>query len=260
MDKVKPILKALLFGAIMLLFFICSALIAKALKLSQNNTFIFQGGMMLLSTIVPLFYIGAKKYDASDIGLNKINRTNLKKVLFYIPLIVALPLLLIYFNKKVTIESILVQLFFYISVAVATEVYFRGLIQKEFRGHYNVIVTLLIVSVLYAVCNMFYFNRITYMRHIIIFSGASFAIAAILGMIIESKGSIIFTAIFNVIYLLLSTNSIREAKKLILTQGLCLAVLFLYGLFLIITYMKNDKKEKIENKETFNEEGNIELE
>lgn len=259
MDKVKPILKALLFGAIMLLFFICSALIAKALKLTQNRTYLFQAGFMLLSTIVPLFYIGSKKYGASDIGFNKINGKNLKSLLFYLPLVIALPLLLIGFNKSASIKSLLIQAVFYGSVAIATEIYFRGLIQKEFRGHLHIFISLIIIAIIYAVCNMYYFNRITYMKHIIIFSLASFAIACILGMIIESKGNIIFTFIFNTIYLLLSTNCIRSAKKLILNQGICLSVLFVYGLFLLITYMKKDKQEKIENKETFDEEGNIEL-
>ena len=89
MEKVKPILKALLFGAIMLLFFICSSLIAKSIKLSKNRTFIFQGGMMLLSTIIPIFYIGVKQYDKADIGFNKINASSLKKLLFYIPFVIA---------------------------------------------------------------------------------------------------------------------------------------------------------------------------
>ena len=260
MEKVKPILKALLFGAIMLLFFICSSLIAKSIKLSKNRTLIFQGGMMLLSTIIPIFYIGSKQYDKSDIGFNKINAASLKKLLFYVPFVIALGLLFISFNKSVSVKSLLVQAFFYISVAIAAEVYFRGVIQKEFRGKMHVLPSLIIVAVLYALCNMYYFNRITYMKHIIIFACASFAIAGILGIVIESTGNLLFTIIFNALYLLIGANYVADGKKIFLAQALALTVLFFYGLYLLIFYMKKDKEAKIENKETFDNEGNIELE
>lgn len=249
MEKIKPVLKALLFGAIVLLFFICSSLIAKALKLSQNRTLVFQGGMMLLSTIIPIFYIGSKKYDRSDIGFNKISLESLKKLLFYIPLIIAIGLLFISFKKNTSVKSLIVQLFFYISVAIALEVYFRGVIQKEFRGKMHILPALIIIAVLYAACNMYYFNRITYSKYIMIFVGSSFAIAGILGIIIESKGSLIFTIIFNVLYLLIGVNFTGGGKKLFLGQALALSVLFIYGLYLLIIYMKKDKEPKIETEE-----------
>lgn len=247
MEKVKPIIKALLFGAIMLLFFICSSLIAKALKLSANRTYIFQGGMMLLSTIVPIFYIGCKEYGASDIGLNKINLKSLKGLLFYLPLIVALCMLIISFNKKVTAKSLIIQLFYYGSVAVAAEIYFRGLIQKEFRGKYNIILTIIIVGLLYSLTNLYYYGRLSYLKHILIFSMGSFALAGINCMMVEKKGNIVITGIFNALYLLIGINYIADGKRLLLGQGLCWLVLLIYGLFLLLTYLKPSKpKEEIE--------------
>ena len=248
MEKVKPVIKALLFGAIMLLFFVGSSLIAKALKLSTNRTYIFQGGMMLLSTVVPIFYIGCKNYGASDIGLNKLNSKNLKGLLFYLPLIVALCMLFVSFNTKTSTKSLIVQLFFYISVAVATEVYFRGLIQKEFRGKINLIVSFFVIGLLYALTNLYYFGRLSYLKYILIFSMGSFVLAGINGMIIEKKGNIIITGIFNALYLLMGINHVIGGKKLLLGQGLCWLVLFIYGLFLLITYLKpsKPKEEKVE--------------
>lgn len=260
MDKVKPILKALLFAAIMLLFILGSSLIAKALKLSTNRTYIFQGGVILLSTIVPIFYIGMKKYDKADIGFNKISLSSFKTLLFYIPFVIAIGLLFISFNKSVSVKSLIVQTFFFGSVAIAAEVYFRGVIQKEFRGKMHVLPSLIIIAVLYALCNMYYFNRVTYMKHIIVFACASFAIAGILGIVIESKGNLFFTIIFNALFLLIGANYIADGKRILLAQALALTVLFAYGLYLLLFYMKKDKEAKVENKETFDSEGNIELE
>ena len=245
MEKVKPIIKALLFGAIMLLFFICSSLIAKALKLSANRTYIFQGGMMLLSTVVPIFYIGVKGYGAADIGLNKFSSKSLKGLLFYLPLVVALCMLLISFNTKVAAKSLVIQLFYYGSVAIATEIYFRGLIQKEFRGKYNIIVVIVIVGLLYALTNLYYYGRLSYLKHILIFSMGSFALAGLNAMVIEKKGNIIITIIFNALYLLLGINYIANGKRLLLGQGLCWLVMFAYGVFLLFTYLKHSKPKEV---------------
>jgi membrane protease YdiL (CAAX protease family) len=265
MDKFKAILKALLFGAIMLLFLVGSALIAKALKLSQNRTYIFQGGMVLLSVIIPVFYIGHKNYSAAGVGLNKPTGKIMKHLLFYLPLL-SVCALVIAFNKNVGVKSLIVQGFFYGSVAIAAEIYFRGIIQTELRGKFNVLVGLIFVAILYAACNLYYFNRITSIKHVLVLSVFSFAVAGILGIIIESKGNIIFTIIFNAIYLVLTINY-TSGKKLVLSQGICLGILFIYGLFLLITYFKANKPEKVEEEtdtkelenQGFDENGNMEL-
>ena len=262
MDKVKPILKALLFSAIMLLFYICSYYIAKALKLSVNRTYVFQGGMMLLSTLVPLFYIGVKQYGGEDVGLNKVNMKSLKGLLFYIPLILAICALFLAFKKNVPTKSLLVQLFFYLSAALAAEIYFRGLIQKEFRDHHHVVVALVIISLLYAVTNLYYYGRITGIKVILVLSCGQVAVAGINGIIIEKKGNLFFTTIFNALYVLVGANYIANGKKILLAQGLSWVVLLIYGLFLLITFLKpsKPKEEEVAEVEEKNPEEEVVLE
>ena len=268
MDKLKSIIKALLFGAIMLLFLVCPILIAKAMKLSGNRALIFQGGIALLSILVPIFYIGHKNYSAGEVGFNKPTKPIMKRLLFYFPLFLPLLALLIAFNKNVGMKTLVVQAFYVGSLAIALEVYFRGLIQTELRGKFNVLVALIIVAILYAGFNMYYFKRITSYKQIILTVAFSFCVAGITGIVIESKGNLIFTILFNAIYLLLTINFTGGGKKLLLSQGICMAILFVYGLYLLVLYFKDNKKEKVEepeqieesSKDEFDENGNITLE
>lgn len=270
MDKFKSILKALLFGTIMLLFLICPALISKALKLSSNRALIFQGGMALLSIIVPLFYIGHKNYSSSDIGFNKPTKAIMKRLLFYLPLFLPLCALIIAFNKNTGIKSLVVIAFYALSVSIALEVYFRGVIQKEFRGKFNVLLGLIIIALIYAGCNAYYFNRVTSYKHIMMLCAFSFCVAGITGIVIESKGNIILTVLFNTLYLLLTINYTGRGKMLLLSQGICMAILFVYGLYLLVLYFKDHKVEKVAepeeeqideaSNEEFDENGNITLE
>ena len=191
----------------------------------------------------------------------------MKLLLCYIPLFLPLAALFIAFNKNVGIKALIVQAFYAGTVAIALEVYFRGLIQKELRGKFNVLVALIIAAIIYAGCNMYYFNRVTSYKQIILICVFSFCVAGITGIVIESKGNIIFTFLFNVIYLLLTINFKGGGKKLLLSQGICMAILFVYGVYLLVLYFKNNEVEKIEEPEEqkdeesdFDEEGNITLE
>ena len=115
---------------------------------------------------------------------------------------------------------------------------------------------------------MYYFNRITSYKQIILICSFSFCVAGITGIVIESKGNIIFTILFNAIYLLLTISFTGGGKKLLLSQGICMGILFVYGVYLLVLYFKDHKVEKVVEPEAqeepkndeFDEEGNITLE
>ena len=253
MDKLKAILKSTLFGAIMLLFLALSAIIAKALKLSANRTYIFEGSFMLLSLIVPLLFVGSSNISFSEIGFNKPTKKIFKDVLYYLPLVVALVPILIFMRHKINVKSLVVMLYFYGCLAIAAEVYFRGLIQHFLRGKFNIIIVLAFASVLFALCNLYYLNRITYIKHILVLSVGSFALAGICGLIIEKKGLILFTIIFDALYLLFSASFIKSGKNMILGQGISCIILLIYGLYMLVFYFKEGKTNKQENKEEIEE-------
>ncbi len=260
MDKLKAMLKSILFGLIMLLFLALGAIIAKALDLSANRAYIFKGCFMLLSLIVPLLYTGSKKIDFSEIGFNKPNAKIMKGLAFYIPLIFALIPFVIIFNKNLGIKSMIVILFYYGCVAIAAEVYFRGVIQHLLRGKLKIIPMLFFVCFLYAICNMYYLYTVKSIKHILILCVGSFAICGLTATIIEKKGLILFNIIFNALCLFIGSNYKASGKKLIVIYFIFCVIVFVYWIYLFITYMKANKKEQIENKETFDEDGNIVLE
>lgn len=262
MDKFKALLKSLLFGLIMCLFLVVSALIAKGLKLSANRTYVFQGCFMLLSTLVPLLYAGSKEITGASLGLNKPTKKSFKDVLFYIPFLVAFIPLVIIFNKSGNIKGMVVAMFFYGCVAIAAEVYFRGLIQSILRDHFGIIPLVIICGFMFAACNAFYAVRVTNIKHIAVFVICSMAFAGVATMVIEAKGNILFLIIANALYFFLTACYDIPGKKLVLGEGICLAILFVYGVFMLVRYMKENKVEKpVEAKpeDEFNEEGNIDL-
>ena len=266
MDKLKALLKALLFGLIMCLFLVASALIAKGLKLSANRTYVFQGCFMLLSIMVPLLYAGSKDITGANLGLNKPTKKSFKNVLFYIPFLVALIPLIIVFNKNASMKSMVVAMFFYGCVAIAGEVYFRGLVQGILRKEFSIIPLVVICGLIYAACNAYYAVRLTNMKHIAILVIGSMAVGGVATMIIEAKGNILFLIILDALYFFLTACYDLPGKKLVLGQGICLAILFIYGVYMLVMYFKANKKEKqveepTENsvEDEFNEEGNIDL-
>ena len=251
MDKLKALSKSIIFASVMLLFLALSAIIAKAMKLSANRTYIFQGSIMLLSLIVPLFYIGSKGLKLKDLGFNKINKKSLISVLFYIPFIIAIALLAIQFKKVGSSKSLVVIFYYFFCLAIAAEVYFRGLIQHFLRDNFHIIAIVAICGILFACCNVYYLYKVTYMKHIAIFIVGSAAFAGVATMLIEKKGNIIFTIILNALYYFMSFNHATSGKKILLGQGICWVVLFAYGLCLLIPYMKGQKEDtnKLEDKE-----------
>ena len=212
---------------------------------------------MLLSIVVPLFFVGSQNISFTEIGFNKQNKNIFKDLLFYIPLLFSLIPLVIFMKRGTSLKTMAVMFYFYLCVAIAAEIYFRGLIQHFLRGKFNIFVALIFAAILFTACNLYYFNRINYIKHIIVLSLGMFGISLLTGLIIEKKGLLFFTMIFNALYFFLSAGFIKSGKRLVIGQGICLAILFVYGVFMLITYMKKDKKDKIDNKETFDEEGNI---
>lgn len=266
MDKLKAILKSLVFGLIMCVFLIASALIAKALKLTTNRTYIFQGCIMLLSIIVPLLFAGSKDIGGASIGLNMPTKKSLKDILFYIPFIVAFIPLVVVLDKSGGIKQMVVAMFFFGCVAIASEVYFRGLIQSLLRTKFSIIPLVVICGLIFAACNAYYFNRITNIKHIAILIICSMAFAGVATMVIEAKGNILVLIVIDALYFFLTAYHDLPAKKLIFGQGICLGILFIYGMYMLIRFMKENKKDEPvieENNEIddegFNEEGNIDL-
>lgn len=267
MDKVKDVLKTVVFGAIMLAFILISSFIAKALKLSTARTYVFQGGFILLSVLVPILYGCAKDYTYNDYGFYKQTKKEFKTLLFYIPLIVCLIPLIALFDRSTDKKMMIVSLFYYGTIALATEFYFRGVIQKILRGKTHIIFTFIYTAALLAACCAFYVNYITNYKHILILVMGLAGLSGVLCVVIENRGNLFITGIIECLFLFFATH-IAGGKRMLLGIGISCVVLLAYGLFILIKYLKDHKSErKIESFEVnlendndgFDENDNIDL-
>ena len=256
MDKLKAISKALLFGLIMLAFLALSALLAKLLKLSPARTYVFQGGMMLISTLVPLLYFAKKNYSCGDFGLNKPTKKSFKAILFYIPFIICMIPFAISFKKTMGTKMLIVVLFYYGCLAVAAEVYFRGVIQNELRGKMPILACAFFAGILFGLCNMHYLNHIMSIKRNIILALGSIGFGGCAYMAIENKGNILFLIILNALYHFIASNFIKSGKTLLIAMAISCVLFLIYGIVMVIIYKKNNKVVKYEE---FRESENIDL-
>ena len=91
---------------------------------------------MLISLIIPIVYMCKFKISYKKIGLIIIENGSAKKVLFFLPLVIAeAPFLLVGFRLN-SIKYIITLLFFTIAVGISEEIYFRGIILKLLEGKY----------------------------------------------------------------------------------------------------------------------------
>ena len=217
---------------------------------------------MLLSIIVPLLYAAHKDVELSDRGLNKLDGKSFKNVLFYIPFVVALIPLIVFYKKGVSNKVLLVQLFFYFCAANSCEVYLRSIVQYILRPKFKIIPLVIIGGFLAGFTYLFYFNRITNIKHIAVIMVAVIGFSGVATMAIERKGSIVFLVIADALYFFFATSNIYSGKKLVLGVGISLVILFVYGMLMLIPYIKENKpkiQEVEDNKQEFNENGDIEL-
>jgi hypothetical protein len=96
MLKDNPIIKSIIWTLAILVFPVSSGVIATVLKINDIQTMLLQGYFMLMSLIIPLVYMFKFKISFKKIRFKKIENGSVKKVLFFLPLIIAeIPFLLI---------------------------------------------------------------------------------------------------------------------------------------------------------------------
>jgi membrane protease YdiL (CAAX protease family) len=150
MNKFKAILFSLLWCLIILAFPIASGVIASISKLDKISTIILQGSFMLLSLVVPLVFLLTKKWNFKEIGFNKITKEGAKNVLYFLPLLlIFIPCSVQGFHVE-SIEYFFANLYLYLFVGIAEELYFRGIIPyylgKAFSTKWIIIISSLIFA------------------------------------------------------------------------------------------------------------------
>ena len=150
-NKTISILISLLWCVIIIAFPVISGVICTVWKIESPKTYYIQGCAMVLSLIIPCIFLIIKKWKKEDIGFNKFDVLNIKKALYFIPVIlIFIPVSIqgFYFNNA---EYFFGVLFLYLFVGIAEEIYFRGIIpyylKKEFDTKWIIIISTIIFGI-----------------------------------------------------------------------------------------------------------------
>lgn len=129
--------KAVLWGICILFFPILSGVLSALLALGTIETLFLQGIFMLLSLVLPLIFVMTKKWRWSEIGFAKLDINGCKKAMYFLPLLaVLIPVAVKGFYAR-SAAFVLGNLFLYLSVGIAEEVYFRGIVPKYLNSAFS---------------------------------------------------------------------------------------------------------------------------
>ena len=121
----------------MLMFPILSGALSVIFSLDIAATLVLQGIFMATALILPAIFVLRGKWKWKEIGFAQFNIRNCKKVFYFLPLLVILfPVAIKGFYIK-SISYVLGNLFLYLFVGIAEEVYFRGIIPRYLKEEFS---------------------------------------------------------------------------------------------------------------------------
>lgn len=153
-EKVFALCKSLFWGICILLFPILSGILSVVFSLGTIEMLFLQGTFMLLALTIPIFFVLAKKWRWSEIGFAKIDISECKKVLYFLPVsVVFIPTAVKGFCIKST-AYVLGNLFLYLMVGIAEEIYFRGIIPKYLNKAFSLKGVILYSTIIFGIGHM----------------------------------------------------------------------------------------------------------
>lgn len=171
-EKIFALCKSILWGIYILLFPILSGTFSAILSLGKIKTLFLQGVFMLLSLVFPLLFIITKKWRWNEIGFAEIDASGCKKALFFLPLLaIFIPAAVKGFYAD-SAAYVWGNLFLYLTVGIAEEVYFRGIIPR-------------------------YLCKAFSLKHVVFLSAAIFGLGHAASAFTASSGLEIFLSILN---------------------------------------------------------------
>ena len=243
MRKFKAIILSILWCVFILFFPIASGVIASIAKLDKITTIILQGSFMLLSLVVPLVFLLTKKWNFKEIGFNKITKERAKNVLYFLPLLLILIPCSVQGFRVESIEYFFANLYLYLFVGIAEELYFRGIIPyylgKAFSTKWIIIISSLIFALGHSVTILSNYDVI--MMIFIIINALIFGVMAIeIYMLCKSIIPVMivhFLFDFETKFILMNGNDLLIAEIL---RGTVMTLIAIY--FAIVLFRKTNKE------------------
>lgn len=149
--KISTLCKSFLWEICILLFPIFSGVLSAILSLETIETLFIQGLCMLSSLVIPLIFVLSGKWRWEEIGFGKYDADCSEKAYHFFPLIaIFIPVAMqgFYFRSTIYVFG---NLFLYLTVGIAEEVYFRGIIPKYLRKEFSIKGVILFSAVIFGI-------------------------------------------------------------------------------------------------------------
>lgn len=243
MNKFKSVLLSIIWAIVILIFPVMSGVIVTVFKMNQIQIFLVQACFMLLSIIVPLIYMCKEKVCFKEIGWRKVKSFSLKKVIYFIPLLLCeISIIMGGINSKdFTYISALV--FFTLMVGLSEELYFRGIILKLLQDNFSTKKAVVISALLFGIGHSASIIAGENIVHVLlqIFNAIVFGIIAAEIVVITKSlfPSIIWHFFFNFINYMSLANSTNEYIAFFFQE----IIMIIYALYLFtIIPVENSSK------------------
>lgn len=233
----KPIIHALIWIFIYILFAMIGSNLSMLIGLSTLEFIV-----LLILSIVLLLYIFKNKW-LSYYGINKIKQLNVKRCLYYSPLLIIVGVNInsglntsLKFTEVITIMGIM------LCVGFLEEIIFRGLLYKAIREKSSAKLAILISAITFGIGHIInLFNGYMVSQQIIQIIIA-ISIGMLLSIIFEYTNNIIPGVIFHFMFnTAASISNITSFEQRKVELVAIIIISFIYGIYIVKEFSKNIK-------------------
>lgn len=151
MNKIKAFIFSILWTVIIIAFPVASGVIITVRNVDAIAARFIQAAFMYSSIAIPFLYCKIKKIMPKEILLTGINKSGIKKCLFFIPLIAVLAPMLAYGINLSGTAYVLATLLFTLGVGISEEIYFRGIILRLLHSNFKVLPTIFLSASIFGI-------------------------------------------------------------------------------------------------------------
>jgi membrane protease YdiL (CAAX protease family) len=130
---------------------VASGVIVVVSKADAVSSRLIQTAFMCMSLVVPLAYCKAKNISPRELLLTGIDKSGVRTCLFYLPLAVILLPMIVAGVDFSNIGYTLATLLFTLSVGIAEELYFRGIILRLLSKNFSMLPAVFISAVIFGI-------------------------------------------------------------------------------------------------------------
>ncbi len=151
MQRTKAIIFSFMWAIIVIAFPVASGVIVVVSKSDAISSRLIQTVFMCMSMFIPFIYCKVKNISKKEILLTGIDKNGVKTSLFYLPLIVVLLPMIVNGVDISDIGYTLATLLFTVSVGIAEELYFRGIILRLLGKNFSTLPVVFISLLIFGI-------------------------------------------------------------------------------------------------------------